>query len=225
MKNRIIAMALVIVMLFALSACSKKQDAVPTPAPTEAPAVPTEAPATPVPTAEPTPVPTAEATPAGVEPDSGVHTIKSSTKNFSVDYDSKYVANELPSGAIIINAGTEEGIPYVTVSMMEKEIMGQENVNDATTYLLGLSQSAVEELGDAIISAPSQLPSPIEGRDLIGFYYVFQDGGNNIVCTYFAEKAANDSIVVYNARSLEGEDLTTVNSILQLAVESFKLGA
>ncbi|MBQ6927787.1 MAG: hypothetical protein IJQ36_05695 [Oscillospiraceae bacterium] len=220
MKNRIIAMALVIVMLFALSACGKKQEAAPTPAPTEAPATPA-----PTATPEPTPEPTAEPVSVPVEPDSGVHTIKSTTKNFSIDYDSKYVANELPSGAIIVNAGTEEGIPYVTVSIMEKEIMGQQNVTDATTYLLSLSQSAVEELGDAIISAPSQLPSPIEGRDLIGFYYVFQDGGNNIVCTYFAEKTENDSIVVYNARSLEGEDLTTVNSILQLAVESFKLTA
>ncbi len=225
MKNRIIALALVIVMLFALSACGKKPAPTPAPAaPTMAPPAPTEAPvieATPA----PTPMPTPEPTPAGVEPDSGIHTVTSKAKGFSVDYDSKYVANELPNGSIIINAGTAEGIPYVTISIMESEIMGQQNVSDPTAYLLGLSQSTVEELGDAIVSAPSQLPSPIEGRDLIGFYYVFQDEGNNIVCTYFAEKTEAGNIVVYNARSLEGEDLTTVNSILQLAVESFKPAA
>ena len=225
MKNRIIALALVIVMLFALSACGNKPAPTPAPAaPTVPPAAPTEAPVIEV-TPESTPEPTPEPTPAGVEPDSGIHTVTSKAKGFSVDYDSKFVANELPNGTIIINAGMEEGIPYVTISIMESEIMGQQNVTDATTYLLGLSQSAIEELGDAIVSPPSQLPSPIEGRDLIGFYYVFQDEGNNIVCTYFAEKTEAGDIVVYNARSLEGEDLTTVNSILQLAVESFKLGA
>ena len=67
MKNRIIAMALVIVMLFALSACGKKQEAAPTPAPTEAPAAPTEAPATPAPTAEPDPAPTTEPDPVPEE--------------------------------------------------------------------------------------------------------------------------------------------------------------
>ena len=214
MKNRIIALALVIVMLFAMSACGKKPAAAP-----EA----TAEPAAPAETAAPEDTP--EPTPAGIEPDSGVHSISSKSKGFSIDFDSKYVANELPSGAIIINAGTDEGIPYVTVSIIEKEIMGVENAADATSYLLSQAQAAKEELGDALTDEPNELPSLIEGRNLVGFAYAYndQDVGGKVICTYFGEALDSGEIVVYHSRCAEGEDVNTVNDILKLAAESFKL--
>jgi len=217
MKNRILALTLLIVMLFTLSACSKK----PEPAPAETPA-PTAEP-TPEPTPEPTAEPTPEPTPAGIEPDSGVHTIVSKTKNFSVDFDSKYVANELPSGSIIINAGTEEGIPYCTVGLMEKEIMGIENVTDAVGYLSSLGASAVEELGDSLITAPGEPATFIEGRDLYVIYYTYnnEEAGGTIVCAYYAEDLDGE-VVVFNSTALE-KDNAAVSAIVQLCVDSFKL--
>ena len=222
MKNRIIALALVIVMLFALSACGKKQE--PAPAPTEAPtAAPTPEP-TPEPTPAPTPEPTPEPAPAGIEPDSGIYSIVSKTKGFSVDYDSKYVANELPVGSIIINAGTDEGVPFVTVALMEKEVMGMENVTDAASYIFTLGQSLKGELGDAMLQEPEQIASPVEGRDLIGFYcsYADEQAGGNIISIYYAENLNDNQVVVYSSSALE-EDNQTVRDILLLAIESFKL--
>jgi predicted small lipoprotein YifL len=221
MKNRILALTLLIVMLFTLSACSKK----PEPAPAETPA-PTAEP-TPEPTPEPTAEPTPEPTPAGIEPDSGVHTIVSKTKNFSVDFDSKYVANELPSGSIIINAGMSEGIPYCTVGLMEKEINGVENVSDAKAYLAAQADGAREELGDAITAAPATLSYPIEGREIVGFYYSFTnaEAGGTVNDVYFAENLENGDVVVYHSSALEGADSDTVNEIIKLAIESFKLAA
>ena len=209
MKNKIIALALVIVMLFALSACSAKQSA---PAPTE----------TPAPTAEPTPAPT----PAGIEPDSGIHTIVSKAKGFSIDYDSKYVANELPMGGIIINAGTDEGVPYCTVSVMEQQIMGVDNVVDAYTYLQELGASAVEELGDAILTAPEDPSTFIEGRDLYYIYYTYnsEELGGTVICAYYAENLEDGRVVVFNSAALE-PDNATVSGIVQLMVDSFKLSA
>ena len=222
MKNRIIALALVIVMLFALSACSKKPEATP------ATAEPTPT-ATAEPTAEPSPEPTPEPTPEakGVEPDSGIHTIVSQAKGFSIDYDSKYVANELPSGSIIINAGTDEGIPYCTVGLMEKEINGVENVTSAVDYLAAQADGAREELGEAIVSQPSTLSYNIEGREILGFYYTFtsEESGGTVADFYFAESLEDGSVVVYHSSALEGEDSTTVNDILKLCIESFKMAA
>ena len=214
MKNRIIALALVIVMLFALSACSKKPEAAP------APAEPT-----PEPTPELTPEPTPE--PKGVEPDSGIHTIVSQAKHFSIDYDSKYVANELPSGSIIINAGTDEGIPYCTVGLMEKEINGVENVTDALAYLTAQADGAREELGEAITTQPTTLSYSVEGREILGFYFTFtsEESGGNVADFYFAENLEDGSVVTYHSSALEGEDSATVNDILKLCIESFKLVA
>jgi len=221
MKNKIIALALVIVMLFALSACSAKQSA---PAPTETPA-PTAEP-TPAPTPEPTAEPTPEPTPAGIEPDSGIHTIVSKAKGFSIDYDSKYVANELPMGGIIINAGTDEGVPYCTVSVMEQQIMGVDNVVDAYSYLQELGASAVEELGDAILTAPADPSTFIEGRDLYYIYYTYNDEqlGGTVICAYYAENLEDGRVVVFNSAALE-PDNATVSGIVQLMVDSFKLSA
>jgi len=219
MKNKIIALALVIVMLFALSACSAKQSA---PAPTETPA-PTAEP-TPEPTPEPTAEPTPEPTPAGIEPDSGIHTIVSKAKGFSIDYDSKYVANELPMGGIIINAGTDEGVPYCTVSLMEKQIMGVDNVLDAVTYLQELGTSAVEELGDAMLTPPGEPTTFIEGRDLYNIYYTYNDEqlGGMVICAYYAENLEDGRVVVFNSTALE-PDNPTVTEIIKLAVDTFKI--
>ena len=221
MKNRIIALALVIVMLFALSACGKKQEAASTPAPAETPA-PTEAPtaaATPEPTLEPTPEPTPEPTSKAVEPDSGIHTFVSEANGISFDYDSKYVAMENPTGNAIIFAGTEEGIPYCTVSLMDVE-----TVNDAVTYLNELSAGAVEELGDSIITPPSEPVTLIDGRDLYCIYYTYNDEqlGGMVICAYYAENIGDGKVIAYHSRALE-PDINTVNSILQSAVNTFKM--
>jgi predicted small lipoprotein YifL len=97
--KKIIALALVLVMLFALSACGKEE----APAATEAPVVvETEAPVEA--TAEPTPEP--EPTPTGIEPDSGMHTFKSDA-GISFEFDSKYVAMQNPVGNVTVFAGTD----------------------------------------------------------------------------------------------------------------------
>ena len=125
---------------------------------------------------------------------------------------------------MIINAGMDEGIPYVTVSLVEKEVMGMENAADAGSYLFSLAQSAKEELGEAMHSEPASLPSPFEGRDLIGFYYSYasEEAGGNVIAIYFAENLNDNQIVVYSSSALE-QDNATVQPILQLAIESFKL--
>jgi len=231
MKKRIIAMALVIVMLFALSACGKKQEAAP--AATEAPApAATEAPAAESPEAAATEAPAAETeAPAektveevieangGIEHDSGVYTITSVGKSFSIDYDSKYVANELPSGNVIINAGTDEGIPYCTVGLFDADIAG-----DAVSYLNDLGASAIEELGKDIETEPGEPKKALESRDIYYIYYTYKDkdAGGTVVCAYYAENLDSGEIAVYNSLALE-QDADTVNAILKLAIETFKL--
>ena len=228
MKKRIIALALVIVMLFALAACNAKPEA--TPAPTEKPAEKTPEPTpepTPKPTPEPTPAATPEPTPAGIPDGSGVVTYTSKNGGFSIDFDSdKYVANELPTGNIIINAGTDEGIPYCVVSVVEKEIMGQENASDALGYLMNVAEGVQLELGEDIVHSPEQLPSIAEGRDMLGLYYSYndEDAGGEVWNYYYAENLENGKIVVFSSSALES-DRAAVYDIMQLAVNSFKLGA
>ena len=155
----------------------------------------------------------------GVEPDSGVYTITSAGKNFSIDYDSKYVANELPSGNIIINAGTEEGIPFCTVSLFSQEAAG-----DAVSYLNDLAASAVAELGKEIETQPGEPKKALESRDIYYIFYSYKDkdAGGTVVCAYYAENLDSGEIAVFNSLALE-QDADTVNAILKLAIETFKL--
>ncbi len=228
MKRRILAIALVIVMIFALSACGGKQEAAPAatqapaPAATEAPAPATEAPApateAPAPAAE-QPKEGAKEEPKGIEPNSGIYPYTSSAKNFTIDYDSLYVANELPTGSIIINAGTDEGIPYCVVSLLDAEVAG-----DAVSYLKDLSAGAQEELGKDIVTEPGEPQKALESRDIYYIYYTYKDkdAGGTVCCAYYAENLENGSVAVFNSLALE-QDADTVNSILKLAIESFKI--
>ena len=129
-------------------------------------------------------------------------------------------------GGIIINAGTDEGVPYCTVSVMEQQIMGVDNVVDAYTYLQELGASAVEELGDAILTAPADPSTFIEGRDLYYIYYTYNDEqlGGTVICAYYAENLEDGRVVVFNSAALE-PDNATVSGIVQLMVDSFKLSA
>ena len=226
MKKRMIAMALVIVMIFALGACGKKQEAAPAateapaPAATEAPAPATEAPApaTEAPAAPATEAPKEE--PKGIPDGSGVVTITSKAKNFSIDFDSDAaVANELGTGSIIINAGTDEGIPYCTVSILEPDA-----ADDAASYLKDLAAGAEEELGKDIATKADEPKKALESRDIYYIYYTYKDmdAGGTVCCAYYAENLDNGDIVVFNSLALE-QDAETVNAILKLAIESFKL--
>ena len=197
MKNRMIALVLVILMLSALTACGKSE---PAPAATEAPAVeaPVEetAPAEGAAPAEEAPVEEAPApaeAPAeapGIEPDSGEYTKVSEAKGFSVRFDSKYVASELPgSGNIKIDANTDMtaipgSIPYVTVSLYSKE-----DAEDAVSFLKNLADAT---------------------SDLV------------IASAFYAENLANGDVAVFNSLALQ-EDTSVVDGILNLAVNSFTL--
>ncbi len=228
MKKRIIAMALVIMLMFALCACGKKQEAAP--AATQAPEAQTEAPApeaapaeseAPAQTEAPAETEAPKESPKGIEPDSGVYPITSVGKGFTIDYDSKYVANELMSGVVIINAGTVgtgEGIPYCTVNVMSKEDAG-----DAVTLLNNLAASAQEELDKDLETLPGEPVKVLESRDIYYIYYTYKDkdAGGTVCCAFYAENLDNGDVAVFNSLALE-KDADTVNAILKLAIESFK---
>ena len=127
-------------------------------------------------------------------------------------------------GGIIINAGTDEGVPYCTVSLMEKQIMGVDNVIDAVTYLQEQGASAVEELGDAMLTPPGEPTTFIEGRDLYNIYYTYNDEqlGGMVICAYYAENLEDGRVVVFNSTALE-PDNPTVTEIIKLAVDTFKI--
>ena len=208
MKNRMIALVLVILMLSALTACGKSE---PAPAATEAPAVeaPVEetAPAEGAAPAEEAPVEEAPApaeAPAeapGIEPDSGEYTKVSEAKGFSVRFDSKYVASELPgSGNIKIDANTD-------VSFLK-------NLADATS-----------DLGKKLETKPGE-PKKVElgDRDIYYIFYTYKDTDLNgvIASAFYAENLANGDVAVFNSLALQ-EDTSVVDGILNLAVNSFTL--
>ena len=210
--KKIIALALVLVMLFALSACGKEE----APAATEAPEAATEAPAevTAEPTPEPTPEP--EPTPTGIEPDSGMYTFKSDT-GISFEYDSKYVAMQNPVGNVTVFAGTEAEIPFCTVSLM--------NDTTAADYLKDLAAGAEIEMGDAMVSAPAEPAAVTVGEkevQHISYTYNNEDLSAVVVCAYYAETLESGETVVYSYTALE-ESAADVESIITHAIETFAL--
>ncbi|MBQ2959945.1 MAG: hypothetical protein IJE09_01815 [Oscillospiraceae bacterium] len=209
--KKIIALALVLVMLFALSACGKEE----APAATEAPAAPevveTEAPVEE--TAEPTPEPT----PSGIEPDSGMHTFKSDVNGISFEFDSKFVAMQNPVGNVTVFAGTEAEIPFCTISL----ITG----NSAVEYLNELVAATKIEHADAIVTAAAE-PSVLTfgEKEVNCIYYTYKDeaAGGVVACAYFAEDLEDGNVVVYSYTALEGET-ADVEGIVTHAIETFAL--
>ena len=211
--KKIIALALVLVMLFALSACGKEE----APAATEAPVVvETEAPveATAEPTPEPTPEP--EPTPTGIEPDSGMHTFKSDA-GISFEFDSKYVAMQNPVGNVTVFAGTDAEIPFCTVSLM--------NDTTAADYLKDLAAGAVIELGDSMVTAPAEPAAVTVGEkevQFISYTYNDEDLAAVVACAYYAETLESGETVVYGYTAVE-ESTADVESIVTHAIETFEL--
>lgn len=209
--KKIIALALVLVMLFALSACGKEE----APAATEAPVVvETEAPVEA--TAEPTPEPTPEPEPTGIEPDSGMHTFKSDA-GISFEFDSKYVAMQNPVGNVTVFAGTDAEIPFCTVSLM--------NDTTAADYLKDLAAGAVIELGDSMVTTPAEPAAVTVGEkevQFISYTYNDEDLAAVVACAYYAETLESGETVVYGYTAAE-ESTADVESIVTHAIETFEL--
>ena len=154
--KKYIALTLLFVMIFALAACGKSE--APAPAQAEAPAeaqeaapaeqaeAPAEQPAEPAQEQEAAPAeqPAEQAAPAaqGIEPNSGVYKFSDPESRIHFDFDSKYAAMRNPGGNVTVFAGADEGMNICHVSVLDKETAG-----DAVSYLKGLAESAVTELG------------------------------------------------------------------------------
>lgn len=217
--KKIIALALVLVMLFALSACGKEE----APEATEAPAVvETEEPA--VETVEPTqePEPTPEPVPTGIEPDSGMYTVTSTVNGISFEYDSKYVAMQNPMGNITVFAGTEAEIPYCIVSLISD--------TDAVSYLSDMAAAVQTELGDAVVTAPAE-PAAVQfgengEKEVQYIYYTYNDDdlGAVVACAYYAETLESGETIVYSYSAAE-EATVDVEGIVKHAIETFALAA
>ena len=211
--KKIIALALVLVMLFALCACGKEE----APAATETPApevVETEAPVEP--TAEPTPEPTPEPDPVGIEPDSGMHTYKSDA-GISFEFDSKYVAMQNPVGNVTVFAGTEAEIPFCTVALVTD--------TTAEAYIAELSAATEIEHAENIVTAAGEPTTVTVGeKELSYIYYSYNDAELDAVvaCAYYAETLESGETVVYSLTAVE-ESVAEVESIINHAIETFEL--
>ncbi|MDO4989029.1 MAG: hypothetical protein Q4E45_00840 [Eubacteriales bacterium] len=217
MKKRMIAIALLIVMLFALSACGGNEQA----APAAQPAAQTDAPAADQPADQTDSEVTAVATENAIPDGSGVVTLTSKAQGFSIDFDSdKYVAMENPVGNIDIFAGQDEGIPKCTVSLRLKE-----NTEDAAAYLKSVAQDIEAEKGkDMVVKAGE--PQKIGDRDIYYIAFTFKDkeAGGNVQTAYYAQNLKSGDVAVFTSSALEGQT-EDVDAILKLAVQSFKFGA
>ncbi len=215
--KKIFALALVLVMLFALSACGKEE----APAATEATKAPevleSEEPVIetiePIEEAEPTPEPV----PTGIEPDSGMYTVTSDFNGISFEYDSKYVAMQNPMGNISVFAGTDTEMNYVTVSLMGE--------TDAVSYLNDIVAATGIELEGRIVTA-ANAPAAVQYGDkkvqYIYYTYTAEDTEGNIACGYYAQDLGDNVVVVYSYTALEGQT-TDVEGIIKHAIETFAL--
>ncbi len=231
MKKRMIAMALLIVMLFALSACGNEaaapaaqpaaQDGAPAAA--DQSAEPASEPGDAQPADQPGDEPTAVATENAIPDGSGVVTITSEQQGFSIDFDSdKYTAFANLVGNIDVFAGKEEGIPRCSVSLRLKE-----NTEDAASYLKSVAADIEAEKGKNMVNRADE-PKKITYGDRDIYYIVFtyndKDAGGNVQTAYYAENLKSGDVVVFTSSALE-DQTQDVNDILQLAIKTFKFGA
>ncbi len=212
--KKILALALAMVMLFALSACGKEE----APEATEAPAVvetaePVIETLEPVEEAEPTPVPT----PTGIEPDSGMYTVTSDINGISFEYDSKYVAMQNPVGNINVFAGTDTEMNYVTVALITD--------TDTVSYLNDIvTATGIELEGRIVTAAAAPEAVSVGGKEVQCIYYTYTAEGaeGNIACSYYAHNLDDNSVVVYSYIALEGQT-EDVDGIIAHAIETFAL--
>lgn len=208
MKKRVIALALVIVMIFALCACGKKEAA-------EVPLPQQEQPAGEVQVVEGVDV--AEV-PTGVAPNSGVYTYEGQASRIAFDYDSRFVAMENQAGNAVVYAGQDTGIPFCVISLNE--------FTDAESYLEEMAAAAATELGDEMKTQPGE-PKKLEGmgeRDIYYIYFNYEDpeAGGLVACAYYAENLEGSMVVVYNTTAL-ADSTADVDGILALALQTFHL--
>lgn len=205
MKKNVIALALIIVMLFSLSACGSKDE---TPAATEAPDQSVSVSDYPVVTPG-----------APAIPESGVTTYVSEVNGISFDYDVQYVAMTNPAGNAVIYAGESTDLPFCTVSLLP--------MTDAEAYLKEMASASEVELGSDLQTKAGD-PTKVDygERDIYYIYYTYKDkdAGGTVACAYYAENLEDGSTVVYNSTALEGQ-ADAVNGILKLAIETFHIAA
>ena len=205
MKKNVIALALIIVMLFSLSACGSKDEA---PAATDAPGQSA--------TVDDYPVVTPG---APAIPESGVTTYVSEVNGISFDYDVQYVAMTNPAGNAMIYAGESTDLPFCTVSLIP--------MADAEAYLKEMADASETELGSDLQTKAGD-PTKVDfgDRDIYYIYYTYndKDAGGTVACAYYAENLEDGSTVVYNSTALE-DQADVVNGILKLAIETFPLAA
>lgn len=205
MKKNVIALALIIVMLFSLSACGSKDE---TPAATEAPGQSVSVDDLPV------------ATPgAPAVPESGITTYVSEVNGISFDYDVQYVAMTNQAGNAMIYAGESTDLPFCTVSLIP--------MTDAEAYLKEMADASEIELGKDLQTKAGD-PSKVDfgDRDIYYIYYTYKDkdADGTVACAYYAENLEDGSVVVYNSTALE-DQADVVNGILKLAIETFHIAA
>lgn len=205
MKKNVIALALIIVMLFSLSACGSKDEA---PAATDAPGQSVSVSDYPVVTPG-----------APAIPESGVTTYVSEVNGISFDYDVQYVAMTNPAGNAVIYAGESTDLPFCTVSLLP--------MTDAEAYLKEMASASEVELGSDLQTKAGD-PTKVDygERDIYYIYYTYKDkdAGGTVACAYYAENLEDGSTVVYNSTALEGQ-ADAVNGILKLAIETFHIAA
>ena len=159
----------------------------------------------------------------GIPDGSGVVTKTSEGQGFSIDFDSdKYVAMENLVGNIDIFAGQDEGLPMCSVSLHLKE-----NTSDAVSYLKDYVESVELEKGKNMVTKAGE-PKKVSYGDRDIYYVTFtfkdKDAGGNVMTVYYAENLKGGDVVVYSSSALEGQT-ADVDSILALAIKSFKFGA